>query len=43
MNSTLSVRNKKDDPIKGADAGRQTLLTTKWEPILNLFETWPIK
>jgi hypothetical protein len=37
------VRNKKDDPIKGADAGRQTLLTTKWEPILNLFETWPIK
>jgi hypothetical protein len=37
------IRNKNDDPVKGADSERQTLLTTKWEPIAQIFENWPIK
>ncbi|SDL75679.1 hypothetical protein SAMN04487898_12438 [Pedobacter sp. ok626] len=36
------VRNKLDDPVNGADKGRQTLLTTQWEPVSNLFEGWPL-
>lgn len=37
------VRNKNDDPVKGADAERQILITMQWEPISQLFENWPIK
>lgn len=37
------VRNKSDDPVKGAHVERQTLITLKWEPIAQLFESWPIK
>lgn len=36
------VRYAKDDPIKGADAGRQALVTTTWQPLSNLFVGWSL-
>ncbi|MCB9032845.1 MAG: hypothetical protein H6553_03325 [Chitinophagales bacterium] len=36
------TRNKEDDAINGADKGRQTLLTTTWQPLNNLIKGWDL-
>jgi hypothetical protein len=36
------VRNTEDDAINGADKARQTLLTTSWQPLSNLFKGWDL-
>ncbi len=36
----ILLRNAEDDTTNGADKGRQTLLTTSWQPLNNLFKGW---
>lgn len=36
------LRNTEDDAINGGDKGRQTLMTTSWQPLSNLFKGWDL-
>lgn len=36
------LRNAEDDLVNGADKGRQTLMTTTWQPLSNLFKGWDL-
>ncbi|MEN9447665.1 MAG: hypothetical protein RJA25_955 [Bacteroidota bacterium] len=36
------LRNLEDDATDGADKGRQTLLTTSWQPLSNLIKGWDL-
>lgn len=36
------LRNLEDDVVNGADKGRQTLLTTSWQPLSNLIKGWDL-
>lgn len=36
------LRNMEDDPVNGADIGRQTLLTISWQPLSALLVGWDL-
>lgn len=36
------LRNVEDDPENGSNRGRQTLLTTSWQPLADLFVGWKL-
>ncbi len=36
------ARNVEDDAVNGADKGRQTLLTTSWQPLTNIIKGWDL-